>query len=496
MILINKKGYNTKNSGSTLIMAIVAIVVLGLLGVGMQQLSTSSTFNELMFNQANQARNLAYSGLNYVNGIALIYKNQSIPIGTVVTYLNTGGINGTNTYTVGSNGSFKITAKNVDATHFSVAVEGDTTTGGALQAKYQLPVAVNISYVPNVTSNLNQFAMYSTSSVTLNGDNNIVGSVYSKSSMNLNGGAIVTGSVTSSSEVILNKGIIQGNVCTTTTGTISWSKDAEVDKDVIVYGNLTLNGGTYKQNIYVTGTLNVNSSASIGGDIYAKDISINSISLTGKAYYTSSCNKTGSQYIKVSSIDYPSNLCSTPTFTPKDATISNATYSLFMQSNDTSISTCMSDPTICPNYFTAAKVNDSNYSAIDLTSVTLNNSGHTLYFDLSKGDINLLISGDVTFNKSFDIKISSDGSTWETFNPSNITATMIKYAKRIYLESHDTISFDKGTNWVGTLYAHNFNLNGNNVIVGAVYTTSSNLTANQNVDVTLVDSNFASAYWQ
>lgn len=57
-------------------MAIIAIIVIGALGVGMQQMSSSAFFNQLMFNQANQARNLAYSGVKYAKG--LIYSYQAL----------------------------------------------------------------------------------------------------------------------------------------------------------------------------------------------------------------------------------------------------------------------------------------------------------------------------------------------------------------------------------------------------------------------------------
>jgi len=475
MPTLTAKQHWPTRAGSSLLIIIVAITALASLAVGMSTMSRISTVNQLQFNQANSARNLALSGIEYAKGVAYSYSTAGKPLSDVTTYLSTNP-----TYSLGDSiGSFTLTDITSGTDSFSVNAIGLTPAGGNL-AKYKLESSATIPYSSgDIPIDKSLYAMQSTADVTLNGDNNIIGSIYGKSSATLNGGAVVDGNVISGGCVTINKGTVTGNVCTTCSSA-SWSSTTEVDGNVVIFGDLTMNGGTYKGDVYVTGKLTVNSSAKISGNIYAGSIYINSINLSGNAYATGTINKTGTQYHPNTSITFPDS-CTTPTITPRYATIKYATDSLLIQDQDLYT-------------FSAADNNDSTYNSIDFTQITLNNKNKILYFDLSKGDINILVTGNVTFNQAFTIMISTDGKSWETYDPDKATDTMKKYSKRIYLESHETITFNGASNWVGTLYAKQVVLNKSGLILGTIYSPS-NIIANSGVDVMIMPSNFVDKWW-
>jgi len=467
-------------AGSSLLIIIVAITALASLAVGMSTMSRISTVNQLQFNQANSARNLALSGIEYAKGIAYAYAHLETPktLPEVTKYLSDNP-----TYSLGDSiGSFTLTDITTGTNSFSVNAIGITPSGGN-QAKYKTESSTSIPYDSgDIPIDKKLYAIdSSTGNTTLNGNNKITGSIYAKKTVSLNGSAVVDGNVMAGGCVTINQGTVTGNVCTTCSSA-SWSSTTEVDGNVTVFGSLTMNGGTYKGDVYVTNKLSVNGNATIERNIYAKTIEINSINLLGDAYATGNITgATGTNYHSKSTITFPSS-CDTPTVTPKDAKIDYASESLTIQDEKSYT-------------FIATKNNDSTYNSIDFTSITLNNNDKTLYFDLSKGDINILVTGSVTFNQPFTIKVSTDGKTWETYNPGSLTKTMKAYAKRIYLESHGTVSLCQNANWLGTIYAHGYNLNGNNNILGTIYSSADSTNANSGVNITIMPSNFVDKWW-
>jgi len=478
MPTLTAKQHWPTRAGSSLLIIIVAITALASLAVGMSTMSRISTVNQLQFNQANSARNLALSGIEYAKGVAYAYSKAGKSLSDVTTYLSTNP-----TYSLGDSiGSFTLTDITTGTDSFSVNAIGITPSGGN-QAKYKTESSTSIPYDSgDIPIDKSLYAMNSsTGNITLNGNNKITGSIYAKKTVSLNGSAVVDGNVIAGGCVTINKGVVTGNVCTTCSSA-SWSSTTEVDGNVVVFGSLTMNGGTYKGDVYVTNKLSVNGNATIEGNIYAKTIEINSINLLGDAYATGSITgATGTNYHSKSTITFPSS-CDTPTVTPKDANIEHASTDLLIQDQNSYT-------------FIATDNNDTTYNSIDFKSITLNNNNKTLYFDLSKGDINILVTGNVTFNQPFTIKVSTNGETWETYNPGSLTNTMKAYAKRIYLESHDTVSLCQNANWLGTIYAHKYNLNGNNNILGTVYSSSDNTNANSGVNITIMPSNFVDKWW-
>lgn len=468
-------------NGSTLIMAIVAIIVIGALGVGMQQMSASAVFNQLMFNQANQARNLAYSGVKYAKGIALNYKSK-VEIDEVVTILNTGGKYKTGTYIVGDDiGSFTIMATKIDSSNLTVTVEGDTPSG-SFQSKYQLPVAVAVKFSPIVKTNSDQIAMYGAGAIALNSSSKVNGSIFSASGVQIANSAVVTGNVKSYGAVILNSSSeVSGDICMKGNGT--FNNGSHVGGDVRVIGDLTLNGGTVDGTIYVSGKITIQGNAKVH-NVYANEVYINSIELAGDVYSKTTINRTGTMYHPY--FDVSSKLptgCDAPVLVPKDAEFTASKEVLIQDQSE--------------YLFTAKNNNDQKYNSIDLKSIMLNNKNKTLKFDLSNGDINILVTGDVTFNNSFSIVVSEDGKNWsDPFDPKNITEKMKEYAKRIYLESHGTVSFNGASSWVGTVYASQVNLNEGTNVLGSVYSKSNQQNANKDTVITLVSSNFASIWWK
>jgi len=326
MPTLTAKQHWPTRAGSSLLIIIVAITALASLAVGMSTMSRISTVNQLQFNQANSARNLALSGIEYAKGVAYTYSNAGKTLSDVTTYLSTNP-----TYSLGDSiGSFTLTDITAGTNSFSVNAIGSTPAGGNL-AKYKTESSTTIPYSSGDTPiDKSLYAMQSTADVTLNGDNNIIGSIYGKSSATLNGGAVVDGNVISGGCVTINKGTVTGNVCTTCSSA-SWSSTTEVDGNVVIFGDLTMNGGTYKGDVYVTGKLTVNSSAKISGNIYAGSIYINSINLSGNAYATGTIKKQGHNTIQIQASHF---LTHANKITPRYATIKYATDSLLIQDQD------------------------------------------------------------------------------------------------------------------------------------------------------------------
>jgi len=479
------------------------LLVLGALGAGIAVMSPSSTQSKLEQEAGMRAYYNAQSGLQFIYSRAASSSANNM---TGTDFMNLIGNDTSKTYYLPDGGQFTyktvFSTANSTSANYSITYLAGEVAGSNNNARYTYLLyggekggSSIQQYAPdgNGDTNTEQRAITSGSSITFNGDNYIDTSIYAKQTVVLNGGAVVEGNIISDGYVIINNGTVKKNICMHTEGSsVSWSQQTEVDGDVIVFGDLTLNGGTYKGNLWVTGKLTIQGNAAISKNIYAGTIYINSINLSGDAYATGSINRTGPQYHPNSSVQFPTQCSDIPSIMPRDAPIPSGGADILIQ-NQSSYA------------FDYSMINDANFHSIDINSMTLNNSGKTMYFYLSstgpKGnldDIAIIANSNITFNKDFAITIclSNDCSQYENFNSSEVSSTMKTYAKYIYLESHGTISFSKGVNWVGTLYGHNFNLNGNNLIVGSIYSTTNGVTLNNNVNIITTSSNFVDTYWK
>ncbi len=73
----------SKQKGTILIPLIVAILLIGVLGVGIYRLTTSSTFTGLLSNKNDQAYQLAQAGVRYAIDKII---QQTIPIIRLQTF--------------------------------------------------------------------------------------------------------------------------------------------------------------------------------------------------------------------------------------------------------------------------------------------------------------------------------------------------------------------------------------------------------------------------
>jgi len=453
-------------------------LALSAIATAVTMMTPSSTITELHENRFSQAYYAAYSGLQYLqyseNGV---YEDKNSFIEA---------INADSPYTLSDGGKFLIEiATDSDAKYkvkylIGVFSENEKKSESVLLlSDYGRTFTKKEIETPPDPSSGTNVVMYTTHGLTLNANNEIDGTIYGKTQISINGGAVVEGDAISEGLVTINNGTVRGIVCSR--GNASWSNNTTVDGVVIVFGDLTMNGGVYNNNVYVTGKLTVNNHARIAGNVYANEIYINSIDLGGQAYAVTTINVGGSQYHPGYDVDFPEKCTSEVLVNPKEATFSGGA-DILVRGTD--------------YVFSAEQNNNETYAAIVINSLTTENDGCRLVFDLSKGDINLLVSGNVTFNKAPEIVITEDGVNYEVFDRENISEAMKKYASRIYLESHGTISFNSGASWVGTVYTRYVNLNEKATIVGGIYTTSSDLTANSRVNMTLVESNFVKEWWK
>jgi len=276
--------------GSTLLFVILAILAVGALAIGIQKISSVAVVNELMFNQTNQAKNLAYSGLEYAKGVVRYYeylsKTQTVKDEDLVSYLN-------GTFDLGTGyGSFKLsTTKSSQTTapvayNLSVSSTGQTEAGPN-QAKFQIPSTETLTFTPSTVAPSNpyeDFVIISNGNTTISGDAIIIGDLY-VGSLTVSQ-ATITGNVTSlgTTNLYYNQKI-KGNLCSV--GTVTMAQAATISGDLKSNSDVSLpNANTVGGTIYSDKTVSMDNQSRVGGDIDATgNITLNyGITVVGSAY--------------------------------------------------------------------------------------------------------------------------------------------------------------------------------------------------------------------
>lgn len=538
--------------GSTLIMAIIAIIVIGALGVGMQQMSSSAVFNQLMFNQANQARNLAYSGVKYTKG--LIYSYQTL--GNNFTKFKDDLTANGGVYDLGnSTGKFVITVPSYtttgNTTSFSVNVLGKTPDG-SFQSQYQLPSNVPLTYTytpstPPVNPNVPRVLVYG-NNVNFSGDT-YSGDAIFKSYTFSNGGVKIYGSIdyvgTGSACLILNGNTIgktdgSSHICSNScisvpnnvtlngevraagditltngkvNGTIrsgnnfSYSSGGTSNADIYAVGNVTISNGTINGNIYSGGSVSVKNSIVTGSITAVSDIKVDNGSANGVVTAGRDVTMIGwSSYIR-SAIYYHRSWNPPPS--------SSSHYPIAPQY----VSTVPSSPSIpetCSNYTlpsyvnkTVTKTDPGTASAYTITGSTniddqswvfasfnLTNHNPALCLDLSQENsyINIFVNQNFNLDGVLQLKTPTSGSCKNITNYSLDDQKI--YAKKIYLAVGGATKFTGGAhNWVGTIFSQG-NISGPNTlnVVGALYSNGT-IDTNGGSTSSFVSSDYVNKNW-
>jgi len=270
--------------GSTLLFVILAILAVGALAIGIQKISSVAVVNELMFNQTNQAKNLAYSGLEYKNGIVAYY-TPMINSSSKTTDDLCSALNGT--FDIGGGlGSFTLSSNcsgDVSSYKLSVTSTGQTVSGPN-QAKFQVSSTDTLTFTPTTTNTYDGKVIISSGDVTISGDAVITGDLY-VGSLTVSQ-ATITGNVTSlgTTNLYYNQKI-KGNLCSV--GTVTMAQAATISGDLKSNSDVSLpNANTVGGTIYSDKTVSMDNQSRVGGDIDATgNITLNyGITVVGSAY--------------------------------------------------------------------------------------------------------------------------------------------------------------------------------------------------------------------
>lgn len=419
------------SSGSTLIFFLVALSVLAVLAVGMQKISSISVINQLMFNQGNKARNLAYSGLEYTKGLISYCQSQSKTFQEFSESL----VANDGTYDLGDeNGTFKvsiITSKvNGNTTEFSVNITGQTPDGPN-QAKYQIPSPIQLKYKrvassPTITSTSSDQNVESEAKV--NGDM-VANSFHIKSK------ATVNGDIYSKTSIDIEQGaLLNGNGCTIS-GDLKLKNGASVVGNVNINGDITLESSSnITGTVRLTGSLTLKNKSWIKGEIYSP-LGYGGI-FNGGTIYNSSGVVCGDSCVHISD----SSVACDEISTPNPSSVTGATRALTLeqgQSNST---------------------NPLKNGVYTYTSIQIKN-GAELYIDISDGNpVTINVSGNVNIESSDqnnykNILIKTNKSDGFVAIDSLIDNEDFENASLIYLKSDGTVNIKYKERWYGTIFA-------------------------------------------
>ncbi|MYL84045.1 hypothetical protein GTA51_12995 [Desulfovibrio aerotolerans] len=460
------------SSGSTLIGAIVAIVVLGALGVGMQQMSSSAVYNQLMFNQANQARNLAYTGKNYLLGLS---KKATIDNSTLDTSKTT--INNNLTKTIPGVGTFEIYNLVWSGTTLACNIKGTTANG---QASYLLPSSVSVVF-PDAVTEWNGGDYVISSGGALNGPQNayINGSV-AGTSITLNNNAVVEGNVISETSVNLaQNSITHGFVCAAS-GNVQLNNNAVVDEDVSANGYIQVSqNAIIKQNAYATSYIQMSNNATI----------------QQKGQAGGAINRAQNDYIGTP-LQYTMPTVTCPsTNAPIAPTITNTGTLPAPASTSSSPLASGQYTNFTINQNGSAYLKSGTYI---FSSIQTNNNAK-LYLDISTGgDLTILVTGNINIgqNTNVFVKTTSNGAFRSVVEDTDRVVPHSDAAK-IYIGSNTDIVFNNNTGWFGTIYAKNsLSVSQNFILIGTLASPGT-VSLNNNLNVVeYVLSNYARSNWR
>lgn len=476
---MKKNNLSINKRGSVLILIILAIIVVSALAVGMSKISSISTLNQLEFNQANLARNLAYSGVEYAKGLALSYKNQSKTIDQLVSALNSGGTNSTSTYSVGGAiGYFTLNVTKLSNTTFSVACTGYTPSG-VWQAAFSLPNTVTLTYSSPTWSG-GDYVVNSGSDLTISQPSTINGNISGKS-VSFNYQATIYGNVISQTYASISQAsVVHGQVCAAS-GDVTLAYGAEVTDDVKANGNITINQSAVAdtnayatKNIYMGYQSTIKKTGQAGGSIGG--INNNTVYTIGtKLPYT-----------------MPTVTCPTAS-APTATTIS---CSGTKAPGTSSISSPLS-----PGQYT--DLNIAQGASVYLTSGTYNFSSITtnyqsnIYLDISSGnDLTVLSCGDIYIDQETAVYVKTTTSGSYVLAKD---ATPHSDAAHVYFGTNTNFTTKKYINssWFGTIYALKTLSVGQNFTLTGTLATPGTLSIGYNLSVLeYILANYAKANWK
>ncbi len=440
---------SAKIGGSVLIVVVAAIIILSALSLWMSTESSVSVLNQLELNKADTARNLAYSGVEYVKGLSYSYQSQNKTFSEFYNDLTSNS----GTYAIGTNaGSFIVTVPSYSTsgstTTYTVNVVGLTPSGFG-QAKYQIPNALSLAYTytAGVNPDVPQ-ALYVANTINFSGNYYSGDSIFTTATFN--GGQTIAGSLdyiaSGSSCLLLNGGgSTYGNtdrsshICSTNCIVLSgWGT---VYGTMTAQGDIDIQSGNVYGDIFSGGNVTINGNSTVHGNVNAVgSITILSGQITGNQ------TKLGSKPSTCVGYSLKDYVQLTPTQSAVNLGWVSSPYVITGSTN----------------------INDKTWI---FPSFKMSNGGTYLCLDLSADNsyVNIFVNGDFSLSGQLQLKVSSSG---QCVNASSYSLSdQKKYAKRIYMAVGGKTTFSSSAhNWVGTIFSQgDIKATSTMNVVGALY---------------------------
>ena len=320
----------------------------------------------------------------------------------------------------------------------------------------------------------------SNSSVYIDGDVTIEGTIYSKGAVNINNGDVI-GDVYANGDVTLNSGsTVKGNI--------------------YALGAVNISNGTVYGNVYATKTVTLDSGSRVraygpySGDINTQtNVKINNGYVDGYVHYL-----TGFQMCSYCTVKGSDKNPAYPSYS-FDCDMSATLPSHKTKSSSTAFVLDWSAPYSGYRTITAKSSLDDYYAYTSFTTA----GGTNLCFDLSNGGyITIFVSGSFNVNSNnLYVRTSASTSCFDSGNLlSKSNTAMAAFASRVYIDSSGTgeMTFNSGGSWFGTIFANgNITLpnGGSSALIGAYYSTGGTISSMGSAYVKYVESDYVKYKW-
>lgn len=120
----------------------------------------------------------------------------------------------------------------------------------------------------------------------------------------------------------------------------------------------------------------------------------------------------------------------------------------------------------------------------------------SLYLDLSGGDINIFVTGNVSFGDQLDIYVNSGSGYQSMTQGQNFRTSLLPLAAGVYLETLGSFSMSNQNEWFGTIFAQgNISFANQNKLAGAYYSSGGQVTTANQMEVRYIASDYALNNW-
>lgn len=493
--------------GATLISMIVVMLIIGILGVAVITLTNTTEHSHLSANAGSRAYYLAESGLRYA---------QQVHCDTFAID-GEGWRHGREQILTLLGGEQVHVYRDVGSIFWATAA---VDVGTAQEARAEVPMALSLCGIDPNENPEDEFAIFGEIGISL-GNNTIVqgdvaitdgavdiqgdvnGSVLAVDVEMTSSDATVDGDIFSSGSVDIKTGTVTGDIhsangivigsaqSTVIDGWLFSNGDIEVGGSALVGGriyscggNVTIDGsaiiGTAIDPIEIrtTGNIDLSGSAVIYGDIHAGGNILvgGNNTVHGNAYaggtisnpdsVTGTALPNSPTYVKEPVCPDLTNL---EDLDLPDATVFTAGGADIILPSDGTEELPSELPVVPGTYGVLSSANNAAHTLLKLNAGSTGHGNYyfdsidlgsnlTLKLDLSGTyDIRIFVVGDIEFRRDLNVLVSADGMNYSAI--AALTDEMkLALGARVYWESHGDYSLGQTSNWFGTVYTPDGNL--------------------------------------